>query len=123
MNREIVPENNSALELLFPSPGDAGILNHELEHARRKSDCSSSSKTDGHADAEDREGRFVSFEACAASYARHAHRLGLIPHWAKAIEEELGSEKEIFQSAIEPLRKLEATACHQLLQALLVSKN
>ena len=68
--------------LVSISNGRSGILNHELEHARR-GDCTGHN---AHAYGHDAKGNYVDFEACASSYALKAHTSGLFVEWAKDLQ-------------------------------------
>ncbi len=68
-----LPTRAAERGLLFLSQGDSGLVNHELEHARRGDSCGG-----GHSHGVNAEGKTVHFEACAASFARAARRRGAV---------------------------------------------
>lgn len=93
---------------LMISPGNCGMLNHELEHARRNSSCNHSSS---HGHGYDLLNRYVHFEACAASFARKAHQLGLFDLMAEEMEKLLASyslSEKTFYKIVCKLKKWEA---------------
>jgi hypothetical protein len=61
----------------------SGILNHELEHARRGASCGDASM---HARGMDANGKYVDFDSCAASYARKGYQRGLFLEWAQKLQ-------------------------------------
>lgn len=70
--------------LISISYRSSGILNHELEHARRGHSCDG--KEDVHGHDYNCEGNYVDFEACAASYAKAAHQAGLFEKMAHSLQ-------------------------------------
>lgn len=66
--------------LISVSYMSSGVLNHELEHARRKDSCSGN----GHERMEIN-GKSLDFEACAAHSAKKAHMDGLFVKWAEKL--------------------------------------
>jgi hypothetical protein len=92
MGKNLVEKQRPTHRLISISSGSSGILNHELEHARRGHVCNGNYHEWGF----NTEGVYTSFEACAVSYARHAHQEGLFIEWVKVIEDlTLPSEKEL----------------------------
>ncbi|HEY4832363.1 MAG TPA: hypothetical protein VIH61_07395, partial [Waddliaceae bacterium] len=77
-----------------------GILNHELEHARRGDGCNGHNV---HSYANDAAGNYIDFEACAASFAHITHQCGLMEEWSR----ELGQFPLPTQEELLMLKKLE----------------
>jgi len=83
MGKQVAAENPLKNNLLVSiSYMSSGLLNHELEHARRSDDCNGA----GAHDRMEIEGKNLDFEACAAYFAKKAQMNGLFDHWAKELK-------------------------------------
>lgn len=97
MGRKVASEkplkNNPCISITYYS---SGILNHELEHARRGSDCNLNSHARMEVDGKD-----LDFDACAAYFAKKAHIDGLFTLWAKDLQQIILPEKNTFDKLLE----------------------
>lgn len=79
--------------LIAMRTGTSGILNHELEHARRGHACGTH---DVHGHGLNADGEYVDFESCATSFAKKAHLCGLMEDWSQAVGQlDLPSDEDL----------------------------
>jgi hypothetical protein len=121
---ECLQEGHPTEKLLLPSAGRAGSLNHEIEHARRGSDCFLSKELDAHGEGENIKKERVSFEAAATSYARYAHTQGLFKTWAQELQKLFPADQnKNLESAVESLRSIEKRYVAQTMEVFFPSQN
>lgn len=99
----------AALNLLLVTPSSAGVINHELLHAKEECSC-----TNVHSSGSNEKGEWVSFETLASEKARKGHRHGSLDLWAKKLEEEIKYPLSTLESILMQLVGLEKTHAKEL---------
>lgn len=91
-HRERLLDGDRLLSLVPNYLGNGGVLNHELEHARRFAKGVEDNRHSNHLDAA---GNFASFEACAISYATAVWERGVFGPWSKSLQDLSITDEEL----------------------------
>src|SRR5205823_561840 len=89
--------------LFLPKIGWAGALNHEFEHARRRS-----AHGGAHDSGPDVDGQVVEFEAAALNAFNRAVREGFLDDWTASVRALVGMDAAALEPLVDAYRALEA---------------